>query len=109
VFVALGIQHAMGMRHIDINCPAPLYHIFPHVFMLCCVMLCFIVLCCFMLYVVLCGAVLCVLCCVVFYVVVLMMCCVVAKKHFFQFRTTNFLYQDSRMFSEINKVIINRV
>ena len=31
VFVALGIQHAMHMRHIAIcGLPAPLYNIFPH-------------------------------------------------------------------------------
>jgi hypothetical protein len=30
VFVALRIQHAMRMRHIDICGPAQLYNIFPH-------------------------------------------------------------------------------
>ena len=30
VFVALGMQRAMRMRHIIICCPAPLYNIFPH-------------------------------------------------------------------------------
>jgi len=29
VFVALGIQHAMRMRHIVMLWPAPLYNIFP--------------------------------------------------------------------------------
>jgi hypothetical protein len=29
MFVALGVQHAMGMRRI-VMCPARLYHIFPH-------------------------------------------------------------------------------
>jgi len=30
LFVALGIQHAMRMRHVVIFSPAPLYNIFPH-------------------------------------------------------------------------------